>query len=325
MTITSGSSNPLSGITRGVIGLAKSKDLVNWEVCPSIYTPNLYPSMECSDIFKINDYWYMIFSQYGHTEYRMAASLYGPWIAPENPVLDGGLNFFYAAKTLFDGERRLLFGWCGTLQNGDSMIGEWGGDMVSPREIFAGENGLLEIKCPSEMKKGYIECNYDVIPKVGNWHVKNSNNFENRACEGFSAVHLSSQFDEGVITARINPKTEKGKCGFLLHSSDDLADCYLVSIDVGLNVLEIYRRKSINTFAGVLQEGIRLLLTQHLSPEILKKEISIELYYENRIAEVFIGNKSVSTIRLNDLKGGCTGFFTTDNSSEFTDVHLLKK
>ena len=42
--------------------------------------------------------------------YRMARTPSGPWIVPQPDDLFEGRTF-YAAKTVFDGSRRLIVGW----------------------------------------------------------------------------------------------------------------------------------------------------------------------------------------------------------------------
>lgn len=72
---------------RGLLLKATSKDLINWTMDEEpFYAPHAYYAHECPDIFKIGDWYYMIFSEFCDryvTTYRMAKSLKGPWINPK--------------------------------------------------------------------------------------------------------------------------------------------------------------------------------------------------------------------------------------------------
>ena len=73
--------------------------------------------------------------------YRRSKNLYGPWEAPFDDAFDG--RAYYAGRTAFDGERRVLFGWVPTrIDNDDKNAYLWGGTFV-PHEVFQKEDGHL--------------------------------------------------------------------------------------------------------------------------------------------------------------------------------------
>ena len=85
---------------RGCTALSTSRDLVHWTVRDPFWAPGLYFTHECPDLFKMGDWWYLVFSEFSermHTRYRMARSLKGPWLTPANDTFDG--RAYYAAKT----------------------------------------------------------------------------------------------------------------------------------------------------------------------------------------------------------------------------------
>ncbi|UCH33580.1 MAG: hypothetical protein JSV65_13550 [Armatimonadota bacterium] len=133
----------------GCLALAKSDDLDNWEVQPPLWTPYVVHAPECPDLFQLRERWYMLFST-RETRYRVGRSPAGPWAAPAIESLDG--TRFYAAKTLSDDKRRLLFGWVPTREGEkDSGAWEWGGDLGLPRQLEVAEDGGLVIRCPAEV------------------------------------------------------------------------------------------------------------------------------------------------------------------------------
>lgn len=98
---------------KGCTGLLSSKDLKHWEYREPLYAPNLHVGAhECPDLFRIGEWWYLIYSSYTGrfgTFYRMSRSLNGPWITPQEEAFDG--RAYYAAKSVSDGQKRYLFGW----------------------------------------------------------------------------------------------------------------------------------------------------------------------------------------------------------------------
>ena len=124
-----------------------SKDLEKWEFQGDFWSPGICTMFEMPEIFKMGDWWYLVFSEYSDgnkIHYRMSKSLYGPWIAPKDDAFDG--RAYYAGRTAFDGKRRVLFGWVPTRDGDDDKNSYlWGGTFV-PHEVFQREDGTLGVK-----------------------------------------------------------------------------------------------------------------------------------------------------------------------------------
>lgn len=116
----------------GCVSLSKSKDLINWTYEEPFYYPRMYITMECPEVFKMGDYWYLVFSTFSDrftTHYRYAKSLQGPWHIPADDVFDTRAN--YAIKTASDGRSRFAFGWIASKKNNNDFgAWDWGGTMV---------------------------------------------------------------------------------------------------------------------------------------------------------------------------------------------------
>lgn len=302
MTITAGAAAPTSASQRGVVGLAKSADLSNWEVFPPIYNPESYMPMECTDLFRENGRWYMLFSQYGVTEYRYADSIYGPWQMPADPVLDGGSSAFYAAKTLYDGKRRLLWGWCGTSPDGkDSVHHMWGGDIVSPRELYVCPNGELGVRLPQEVEASCTPVPVAPIEKLGRWTEKDGA-YQNESKPGLSLLALRDSSDAMRLRCDVQCHGAAGTAGILLCCPDDLYQYYWVRVDIGRHELEILRAGAVPTIYGSICDGPRRLASQPLPG--LKEQFTMDLVYRNGVLEVFFDECKSITARLTDFRDG---------------------
>lgn len=149
----------------GVTVLCSSKDLEHWQLESDLWDPNLYYTHECPDLFRMGQWWYMIYSEYSHkhlTRYLVSKDCVH-WERPVNDALDGTL--YYAAKSASNGEKRYLFGWIAT-REGDSDQGEpqWGGSLAV-RELYQLPDGTLACCIPQSVQalhKGVAQTAEDV-------------------------------------------------------------------------------------------------------------------------------------------------------------------
>ena len=107
----------------------KSADMRNWEHVGSFKMVWNDRMCECPDVFKMGNWWYLVFSEAPawsrQVKYVMAESwesLKGRLDPPAWP--DGSEDFakldsraFYAGKTASDGKNRYIWGWCPTRDN----------------------------------------------------------------------------------------------------------------------------------------------------------------------------------------------------------------
>jgi beta-fructofuranosidase len=141
---------------RGCTGLLTSDDLVEWRTEKPFYAPGRYHGHECPDLFRIGDWYYLVFSEYTThtvTRYFMSRSPDGPWATPDHNQFDS--RAFYAGKTAGDGNRRFVFGWNPTKSgNVDEGEWEWGG-CLTVHEVLQNDDGTLCVRMPSEPRRAF--------------------------------------------------------------------------------------------------------------------------------------------------------------------------
>ncbi|WP_167859244.1 glycoside hydrolase family 32 protein [Paenibacillus cymbidii] len=324
MLFTAGERRPLCGVRRGVIGLAVSADMERWEFRPPLYAPRKYPSLECPDLFRIGDWWYLLFSQFGRTEYRMARSPHGPWQTPASPHFDAGDYFFYAAKTVFDGNRRFLLGWCGELAGGrDAASALWGGTFVTPRELRQRADGTLTLECPEIFLSPFNSSGivrYNQFRQVtGEWTFADGA-AEVAAADGFVSCFVGEESADVSVRLTIEVPDDRGSAGIVLRSSDDHADCYTVSLHWGTRTLALARSKSVDAFHGPALHGPRLLCAREL-PERPDGPVRLTAFLRDGILEVFVAGVTL-TAPLQDIRAGRFGLFASETPASFADVRL---
>ncbi len=159
--------------TKGSLVEFTSPDLQVWEHVGVFMTMMWDRFYECPDIFKMGDWWYLIYSeqlsairkvQYfkGRTLDELKACTAddaGLWPDDHEGFLDS--RGFYAGKTASDGTNRYIWGWCPTREGNDNTaVGaapnepEWGGNLVA-HKIVQHTDGTLTLGAVDGIDKKY--------------------------------------------------------------------------------------------------------------------------------------------------------------------------
>lgn len=219
---------------RGALLKATSKDLYHWELSEKpFYNPDAYYTHECPDIFKIGDWYYLVFSEFVDryvTTYRMAKSLEGPWISPKNNQFDG--HAFYAAKSAFNGKSRIMFGWNPIKDNelDDNAYWQWGGNII-PHEIYQLDDASLGVRCPKSIKDNYeLDLPLDIKVVSGKAEI-DDRNILLKGEEKRTFVNLGKLRDNVKIELDITPLDDAGDFGIYLNEKECFDYYYMVRLD----------------------------------------------------------------------------------------------
>lgn len=140
-----------------VVAYARSDDLLHWQARKPIFLGEEDTRItECPDLFRIGDWWYLIYFDRGpdnepqnlhwKTRYRMSRQPDGPWTKPAVDVFDG--RSYGAAKTAGTGSERFLFGWLARRKpEEDTAPWGWGGSLLT-YELHQRPDGTLATKLP---------------------------------------------------------------------------------------------------------------------------------------------------------------------------------
>lgn len=113
---------------RGCIGLARSKNLIDWEYLPPLFSPGIYTAMEVPRVCKIGSKWFLAwlhapwygirtcedFGQrayhWGETmiHYAVADKPLGPYRMPKDPTLFRGYFSPYVIDFIYEGDEVLV-------------------------------------------------------------------------------------------------------------------------------------------------------------------------------------------------------------------------
>ena len=325
---------------RGCTALCTSTDLKRWKVREPFGRPQLYGDHECPDLFRMGDWWYLVFSEFTdqhHTHYRRSRSLKGPWLADNNDSFDG--RSFYAGKTAFDGRRRFIFGWNPTRFNKDDylrwnldcgfmpckpypddlMIGpsgwDWGGNLAV-HELVQNPDGSLAVKVPDAVDRAFSK-NSDYRFETGAAGVEVlPQGVALNAPDGFLCCPAGDLPDQCKLETTVVFATNTGSCGLMLRTSRDLDSAYYIRLDARRNrmVLDSWPRSGDIPFDVGTERPIPL------SPGL---PVHLRVFVDHTMCVAYANDRVVFNTRLYDLKEGSWGVFVSEGSAKFHEVRLF--
>jgi beta-fructofuranosidase len=299
---------------RGCTALCVSKDLTKWEVREPFWAPELYFTHECPDLFQIEDWWYLVFSEFSErmqTRYRMSRNITGPWHAPEDDTFDG--RALYAAKTCSNGRDRFLLGWNPTRANEkDSSRWQWGGNLVV-HELVQQSDGRLSVKIPQTIDEVFSS-RLPLLPQpaIGRCEVS-KNGITIVAPESFGAATLGSVPERVKIEATLEFTEGTRGCGLILHWGEDLDSGYYIRLEPLHNrlVFDKWPRP------GDVPFMIELERTLTLKPG---RPIELKVVVDDTIGEVYVAGQIAMSTRMYDMKQRKWGVFANEGTTKFRNL-----
>jgi len=303
---------------RGCTALCTSKDLVKWEVQEPFYAPGLFYTHECPDLFHINGWWYLLFSEFSEaclTRYRMARSLAGPWISP--PVDSFDSRALYAAKTAAGSDARYLFGWNPTRQgNTDTGAWQWGGNLVV-HQISQHNDGTLGMTIPETVRNFYrrprpyrLEGGLNSGALVGEGILLKA---ENR----FSCAMLGKMPDNFLVETSVSFQEPPQNFGVMLRTSPDLETGYYLRLEPRRSrlVLDAWPRPGDQPFMVEMERPAQL------QPGT---DIALVIYVDGTLCEIYLDHQIALSARLYNHPEGDWGVFVTEGTVRFANIRVFE-
>ncbi|MHB9034025.1 MAG: hypothetical protein ACYC6L_13380 [Anaerolineae bacterium] len=296
----------------GCTALYTSPDLEHWQEQAPIYSPGLFDTTECPDLFRWGDWWYLTWNEYHDiwsVHYRMALAPDGPWLAPADDYFDG--RAFYAAKTVSDGRRRFLAGWlCTKAKDEDKGGYEWGGSLLV-HELQQRQDGTLGCKLADEVAASYARpIAFKPQPVFGGWQI-DSGTYRADAARAFAGLTLAELPEAFMVRASLEWTPGTRSLGLLLRADSALTDWYAAAIEPGRGLLKFDRWLRAWDYPWLERplrlQGNRAELT------VLVNGSEIVIYVDDSVA---------LSGRLYDLKGGWLGLYASEGQAVFSSIRL---
>ena len=282
-------------IEGGVVAKYTSTDLKNWEFQGPIFAPHAQYMLECPDLFRMGDKWYLTYSWDCVTYYAMSDSMYGPFTAPEDNVLDGNGFIFYAAKTAELNGTRYLCGWLGRAGfTVDAGVYQWAGSVLN-HQLLQRPDGTLGVREP-ETFAGYFtsEKPFQAVQKEGKAKIKN-NTISLTASEGnYSLADMGTRAPTMMLECDVT-LDQDGRAGFAFGG-------------------EGYEIADLSKFEPVAYT--RFDFTQ-------QDVHHVKLVCENEIVILYIDDtKALSSRIMHSVDGAHIGVFSDGCNAEFSNLTI---
>lgn len=326
---------------RGVVVYRTSDDLWNWSDDQPLYAPWSVVCHECPEMFKLGDFWYLVFSHFGEnakTTYRVSESSHGPWRIPDLVGLDG--RRFYAAKSLAMGDRR--FQWGNIYEREElSNRGRWtyAGDMALPRELLSQPNGDLHVKLPTEVVDSFsAEVPFEAEARMGAWQLGGSS-LKLDATGNYGYAFLR-EHATGATMLRANLTLEDGNgvFGVLIKSTDDLDPSWELAFEPARGRVSITRYpRPLDPFWVSLNPEIDVPPMEVDGPNMIERPlaiatgttIEIKVVVDGSLVEAFIDDRLALSYRIYDPENGKPfsryGFFAEDGVLAVDEIRVLEE
>jgi beta-fructofuranosidase len=301
---------------RGCTALCVSKDLKHWEVRKPFWAPGLYFTHECPDLFRMGDWWYLIFSEFSEgsqTRYRMSRDLAGPWLAPGDDVFD--CRAFYAAKTATDGKRRFLFGW-NPRRAGQKDDGkwEWGGNLVV-HELLQRANGELYVTIPKSIEDAFTQREPLAMRAALGQSELSTNRVKLKNPQTLGIATLGRMSTPCKISTTLEFAAGTRAFGLMFKVVDDLDSCYYLRFEParGRMVLDLWPRPGDVPFMTGFERPLKLRPGEPLL---------VQVVMDGTITEIYAGNSVAMSTRMYRQPGELAAF-VDEGVATFGDLRVL--
>lgn len=299
---------------RGCIALVTSPNLERWTIRTPFWSPQLYFTHECPDLFQFGDSWYLVYSTFSErhvTHYRVSTSPDGPWFGLADDQLDS--RAYYAAKTAGDGDRRFLFGWIPTREHSsDTGRWQWGGALAI-HELQAADDGTLAVHPPAEVRACYQSTDLvKAVPGAGDWRLE-GDAFGVDARDGFAWLTCGPCAAESLFEATVTFAAGTRYAGVLLKADDGLDNYYQVRLEPDRQrvVFDRWPRPGDDTF--ILERPVAMTPGEPVSIQVFRQGDTVVIYVNQRVA--------LSARAYNAVEGSW-GVFVSEGCATFTGVSV---
>ena len=304
---------------RGCTALCTSPDLKNWQVREPWYAPARFAGHECPDLFKMGDWYYLVFSEYSaltRTRYVMSRSIDGPWVSPAVDSFDN--RAFYAAKTGSDGSRRYLFGWNPTKKGErDDGVWEWGGCMTV-HEMYQNPDGTLAVRMP-ESANGFFSIRQPLVAStLGPGWTRSGSTLRGKSPFASSFAVAGGTPQTYMASCALHHEGQAGAFGLLLNLDEKCETGYFLRIEPASDLVSF----------GWIGPGREWLLDR--MPELDQVaqlggsgQVHLKVIVDGTAFVAYLNDRVALSGRMYNNVGGRIGFFA-DGSSVTVQEPVLR-
>lgn len=295
---------------KGVLAEYVSDDLRNWSSAGEFMTMMWDRFYECPDVFKMGDYWYLVYSEM-HDAIRRVQYFKGRTLAelkactandagrwPDNHEGYLDCRGLYAAKTASDGTGRYIWGWCATRPgNNNAASLEWAGTLVAHRLIQHEDGSLTLGEMPAMAGKYDKKQNLTVTSTSGDV-TQNGNNF---VLNGDAAAVFSRLGKHNRITFTVTTSGNADRFGFSFARGSDSEKYYSLIVNPeGDAMRKINFEEEGSAGCGFLANNDGYLFNRPAD-----NVYDITIVTDNSVCAVYVNDVASYTNRIYDMSQNC--------------------
>lgn len=296
----------------GVVAKYTSTDLKSWEFAGPIFAPKEQYMLECPDVFRMGETYYLTYSWDCVTYYAMSDSPNGPFTVPEDNVLDGNNFIFYAAKTAELNGNRYLCGWLGRAGlSSDSGVYQWAGNVLN-HQLIQREDGTLGVCEPVTFEDYFTtEKQFAAVKKEGSVKIKNNTITLSEGALADMGTRPATMLLECDVTLDAD-----GCAGFAFGGSESDETWTVLCLDAKRGLLHY--------------EGYEIADLSRFDPQAFTKfdfsanEVHhVTLVCENEIVVLYVDDmKALSSRIRHSIDGAHIGVFAESGGAEFSNISI---
>ena len=310
-----------------------SKDLTNWEFQGDWWNPGLYTMFEMPDLFKMGDWWYLVYSDQnavsrkvcyfkGSTLEELKQMTAAPTF-PDNKegVLDS--RAFYAGKTASNGTDRYIWGWCPTRAGNDNTaVGaapaepEWAGNLVM-HKIIQHEDGTLSLGSVEGILNKYT--NNTTLKVMAKSETGVAENNDNYTLSGDAYVLFNRLNIHNKLTFTVTASSNEDVFGISLVRGTDSEKYYSLII----NPEDNNSNRKIN-FEQKGKEGIGFIagIDSYKFPVPADNIYHVTICTDNSVCTVYINDNVAYTNRIYGLQKNCWSLDSYEGSIQVSNIKV---
>lgn len=306
-----------NGSENGVVILYTSDNLKDWTFKGNIFEPNHKYMLECSDIRKIGDKYYLFYSWDCITYYAMSDSVYGPYKDPADNVLSGNAFTFYAAKSAYLNGKCYLCGWLGRkIGKKDSKVYDWAGNMVI-FEVKQKSDGTLALDAPSTYSDYFTKAfEFKPVGTKGDATVT-GNGITLSGKNGISYVDMGELPKTMILTCKFTVDSYFSQGGLCFGTNGVGENSYYIMLNAANNRVQYDAHKLSNISAAKDNSGSYVGFRYEPG-----KEYTLKVVVEDEIIAFYINGEKTLVNRIYEAPGLDFGFFGAKSGVTFSDIEI---
>lgn len=302
---------------KGTLAEFTSNDLKTWNSAGTFMTMMWDRFYECTDVFKMGDWWYLVYSE-KHAAIRKVqyfkgktldelkactANDAGKWPDSHEGFLDS--RGFYAGKTASDGTDRYIWGWCPTRSGEDNTaVGaypnepEWGGNLIVQRVIQHADGTLTLGEVAGIAKKYDSSQDVKLMDKSNTGVTENENGY---SLSGNSYVLFNRLGRHNKITFTVKTNGNEDKFGISLVRGSDSNKFYSLVVNPESDA----NRKINFEEEGTAGKGFIDGIDGYIFSRPADNTYNVTIYTDNSVCVMYINDICNYTNRIYGIQKNC--------------------